>query len=45
MRGTPDHAVALMAPHDGAIEAWEVSADVGNVRNNRPELIERVGLL
>ena len=28
-----------------AIEAWEVGAEVGNVRNNRPELMERVGLL
>jgi putative SOS response-associated peptidase YedK len=32
-------------PYAGAIEAWEVAADVGNVRNNRPELMERVGLL
>ena len=24
------------------IEAWPVSPDVGNVRNNRPDLIERV---
>ena len=29
----------------GAIEAWEVGAAVGNVKNNRPELMERVGLL
>ena len=34
-----------MKPYAGAIEAWEVAADVGNVRNNRPELIECVGLL
>jgi hypothetical protein len=27
------------------IEAWEVGAEVGNVKNNRPDLIERVGLL
>jgi hypothetical protein len=27
------------------IEAWEVGAEVGNVKNNRPELMERVGLL
>jgi hypothetical protein len=25
------------------IEAWEVGAEVGNVRNNRPELMERAG--
>jgi hypothetical protein len=45
MRGTPDQAAQLMKPYAGAIEAWEVGAEVGNVRNNRPELIERVGLL
>jgi hypothetical protein len=27
------------------IEAWEVGAEVGNVKNNRPELMERVELL
>jgi putative SOS response-associated peptidase YedK len=42
MRGTPNQAAALMKPYAGAIEAWEVG---GNVRNNRPELMERVGLL
>jgi hypothetical protein len=35
----------MMKPYGGAIEAWEVGAEVGNVRNNRPELMERVGLL
>lgn len=46
LRGTPDHAAALMPPYDGAIEAWEeVGAEVGNVKNNQPELMERVGLL
>jgi putative SOS response-associated peptidase YedK len=34
-----------MKPYDGTIEAWEVGADVGNVKNNRPELMERAGLL
>lgn len=34
-----------MRPHVGEIEAWEVGAEVGNVRNNRPELIERGALL
>jgi hypothetical protein len=29
----------------GAIEVWEVGAAVGNVKNNQPELMERVGLL
>ena len=45
MRATPDQAAALMKPYAGEIEAWEVGPKVGNVRNNRPELIERVGLL
>jgi hypothetical protein len=34
-----------MKPYAGEIEAWEVGPDVGNVRNNRPELMDRVGLL
>jgi putative SOS response-associated peptidase YedK len=43
--GTPDRAEALMKPYAGAIEVWEVGAAVGNVKNNQPELMERVGLL
>jgi putative SOS response-associated peptidase YedK len=35
----------MMRPYPGAVEAWEVPAAVGNVRNNVPELMERVGLL
>ena len=45
MRGTPDQAAALMKPYPEEIEAWEVGADVGNVKNNRPELMERANLL
>ena len=45
MRGSPDQTAAMMKPYGGDIEAWEVGAEVGNVRNNRPELMERVGLL
>jgi putative SOS response-associated peptidase YedK len=45
MRGTPDQAAQMMKPYGGEIEAWEVGAEVGNVKNNRPELVERVGLL
>jgi putative SOS response-associated peptidase YedK len=45
MRGPPELAAEMMKPYGGAIEAWEVGAEVGNVRNNRPELMERVGLL
>jgi putative SOS response-associated peptidase YedK len=37
-------AAEMMMPYDGAIEAWEVGAEVGNVKNNRPELMERKGL-
>jgi putative SOS response-associated peptidase YedK len=45
MRGTPDQAAGLMKPYAGAIEAWEVGTAVGNVKNNRLELMERVNLL
>jgi putative SOS response-associated peptidase YedK len=45
MRGSPDQAITLLTPYPGAIEAWEVGAEVGNVKNNRPELMERIGLL
>jgi putative SOS response-associated peptidase YedK len=45
MLGMPNEAAALMMPYAGSIEAWEVGADVGNVKNNRPELMEWVGLL
>jgi hypothetical protein len=38
-------AAALMKPYAGEIDAWEVGAAVGNLKNNRPELIERAGLL
>jgi hypothetical protein len=34
-----------MRPYDGVIDVWEVGAAVGNVRNNQPELMERVGLM
>jgi len=29
----------MMKPYAGTIEAWEVMADVGNVKNNGPELM------
>ena len=45
IRGTPEQAAAMMKPYAGDIEAWEVGPEVGNVRNNRLELIERLGLL
>ena len=45
MRGPPELAAGMMKPYGGAIDIWEVSADVGNVRNNRPDLMDRIGLL
>ena len=45
MRGPPEIAAEMMKPYGGAIEVWEVGAEVGNVRNNQPELMDRVGLL
>jgi putative SOS response-associated peptidase YedK len=45
MLGMPNEAAALMKPYAGEIEAWGVGAEVGNVKNNRPELIERIRLL
>ena len=45
MRGPPELAAGMMKPYGGAIEAWEVGAGVGNVRNKGPELIARAALL
>ena len=44
MRGPAGQAAEMMKPYAGEIEAWEVPAEVGNVKNNRPHLMERVGL-
>jgi len=33
-----------MKPYAGEIDAWEVGAELGNVKNNRPELMEREDL-
>jgi putative SOS response-associated peptidase YedK len=35
----------MMKPYTGALDIWEVAAEVGNVKNNRPELLDRVALL
>ena len=43
MRGPAELAAGMMEPYGGAIEAWAVDRAVGNVRNNRPELMERAG--
>jgi putative SOS response-associated peptidase YedK len=45
MRAPPEEAAKMMQPYGGAVEIWEVSSDVGNVKNNRPDLMERMGLL
>ena len=45
MRGPSEMAAGMMKPYPGALEIWEVSAEVGNVKNNRPDLMDRVGLL
>jgi putative SOS response-associated peptidase YedK len=34
----------MMKPYAGAIDAWEVTKDVGNVANNRPDLVEPVAV-
>lgn len=41
MRLPPEAAAELMKPHAGEIDVCEVPKEVGNVRNNRPELMER----
>jgi putative SOS response-associated peptidase YedK len=42
MRGPPELAAEMMKPYSGAIDIWEVGKDVRNVRNNRPEQLDRV---
>jgi putative SOS response-associated peptidase YedK len=43
-RGDPYHPpIDLLRPYDAdQMKAWKVGPDVGNVRNNRPELVEPV---
>ncbi|HSS87308.1 MAG TPA: hypothetical protein VLL30_26470, partial [Reyranella sp.] len=41
----PFNAGGLMDLPTGSLSPADVDAPVGNVRNNRPELMERVGLL
>ncbi len=45
MRGAPAEAARLMVPYPGDIDAWEVTTAVGDPRNNRPELLDRVAML
>jgi putative SOS response-associated peptidase YedK len=42
MRSSPDAAAEMMKPYAGKISIWPVSSDVGNVRNNWPELMEEI---
>jgi putative SOS response-associated peptidase YedK len=45
MREPPGRAAEMVKPYAGAIDVWQVPSDVGNVRNNRPDLMERVAAL
>lgn len=45
MRLPAEGAATMMKPYGGGIDIWEVGRDVGNVRNNRPELMDRVALV
>jgi putative SOS response-associated peptidase YedK len=45
MRGPPELAAEMMKPYGGAIDIWEVGRDFGNLRNNKPELLDRVALV
>jgi putative SOS response-associated peptidase YedK len=42
--GEPSHLpVDLLRPFPAdEMKAWKVGADVGNVRNNRPDLVEQI---
>jgi putative SOS response-associated peptidase YedK len=42
MRESLERAAEMMKPYSGAIHVWQVSSTVGNVKNNGPELMERV---
>jgi hypothetical protein len=42
MRGSPELVAGMVKPYGRAIKAWEVRTEVGNTKNNRPELIRIV---
>lgn len=44
-RGPPDATAEMMKPYAGEVSIWPVCSDVGNVRNNWPELMEKIELL
>lgn len=39
--GRPNVAAEMMKPYGSAIDIREVAKDLGNVRNNKPELLDR----
>ncbi len=41
MRLPPEDAAGMMKPYPGEVDLWAAPKEVGNVRNNRPELMER----
>ncbi|HEY4560712.1 MAG TPA: SOS response-associated peptidase family protein, partial [Lysobacter sp.] len=45
LHGGPDEAMSIaVAAPEAAVEAYPVDRAVGNVRNDRPDLIERIAL-
>ena len=38
----PKELMYLLSPYDGELVSWKVSKEVGNVRNDGPELIKPV---
>jgi putative SOS response-associated peptidase YedK len=45
MRGPPELEAEMMKAYGGATDIWEVGQDVGNVRNNKSRLLDRVALI
>jgi hypothetical protein len=45
MRGRPELAAEVMKPTVGSIDFREVGKDVGNVRNDRPALLDCAALI
>jgi putative SOS response-associated peptidase YedK len=45
MRGPAERAAGTMKPYAGRIDVWQVSSEVGAVKNNWPHLMERATLL
>ena len=45
MRGSPELAAEMMKPYGSDIDIWKVGKGVGNMRYNKPELLDRVALV